>query len=71
MILLDTCTIVWDALDPDQLSELAKKSINEADELNTLAISDISIWEVSMLIKKETSRNWSKPCTIHEFIPSI
>ena len=49
MILIDTCAIVWDALDPEQLSAKAKKAIKEHDEL---IISDISIWEISMMIKK-------------------
>ncbi|MFC1775848.1 type II toxin-antitoxin system VapC family toxin [Pseudomonadota bacterium] len=50
VIVLDTCAIIWDALDS---SKLSPKAIN-AIELNTreLIISDISIWEISMLIKK-------------------
>ncbi len=53
MILMDTCAIVWDALDPSALSKKALASINEADERNTLIIADISIWEIAMLIKKQ------------------
>jgi PIN domain nuclease of toxin-antitoxin system len=52
MILMDTCAIIWDALDPKQLSAKAKKAINKADENNALIISDISLWEISMLSKK-------------------
>ena len=52
MILLDTCAIIWDALDPKQLTEKASKGINKADEFNALIISDISIWEIAMLVKK-------------------
>ena len=50
MIVLDTCAIIWDALDNSKLSPKAKNAI----ELNAreLIISDISIWEISMLIKK-------------------
>ena len=50
MIVLDTCAIIWDALDADRLSPKAKDAI----ELNAreLIISDISIWEIAMLIKK-------------------
>ena len=53
MILLDTCVIIWDALEKSQLSEKALNAINKADEFNALIISDISIWEIAMLIKKE------------------
>ena len=52
MIMLDTCAIVWDAIEPNQLSDKAKKAINRADEFNALIISDISVWEISMLIKR-------------------
>jgi len=50
MILLDTCAIVWDALDPGKLSAKAKKAIKDFE--GELIISDISIWEISMMIKK-------------------
>ncbi len=52
MILLDTCAIIWDALDQRQLSPKAKTAIDRADQNNALVVSDISIWEVAMLIKK-------------------
>ena len=52
MILMDTCTIVWDALEPEKLTQKAITAINNADKQNALIISDISIWEISMLIKK-------------------
>jgi len=51
MILLDTCAIVWDALDASKLSPDARNTI----ELNerSLIICDISIWEIAMLIKRK------------------
>jgi PIN domain nuclease of toxin-antitoxin system len=52
MILLDTCAVIWDALDPNQISARARKAIDRADQHNALAISDISIWEIAMLVKK-------------------
>jgi PIN domain nuclease of toxin-antitoxin system len=52
VILMDTCAIIWDALQPQQLSSDALKAINNADAHNALIISDISLWEISMLIKK-------------------
>jgi len=50
MILLDTCAIIWDALEVSKLSSTATKAIKR-DE-NELLICDISIWEISMLIRK-------------------
>lgn len=52
MILLDTCAIIWDALDQQQLSPAALKAINHADTHHELIIADISLWEIAMLIKK-------------------
>ena len=51
MILLDTCAIIWNALEPNKLTPKAKKAIkHDKDEL---IICDISIWEISMLIKRK------------------
>ena len=52
MILMDTCAIIWDALEPDKLTKKAQRAIDQADEHQELIISDISIWEISMLVKK-------------------
>jgi PIN domain nuclease of toxin-antitoxin system len=49
---MDTCAIIWDALEPAKLSAKAISAINNADQQNALIISDISIWEISMLIKR-------------------
>ena len=50
MILLDTCTLIWDGIEPNKLTSKAKKTIEYSE--NELMICDISIWEISMLIKK-------------------
>lgn len=44
MVLLDTCAIIWDALEPSKLSKNAKRAIEKAYVNRTLIISDISIW---------------------------
>ena len=44
MILLDTCAIIWDALDPSKLSSDAAKAINNAD--NDLIICDIMLPDI-------------------------
>ena len=51
MILLDTCVIIWNALEPSRLTPKAKKAIKQGE--GELIICDISIWEISMLIKQK------------------
>jgi PIN domain nuclease of toxin-antitoxin system len=51
MIVLDTCAIIWDALDASQLTSKAKKAIERHG--SDLIICDISIWEIAMLIKRK------------------
>lgn len=51
MILLDTCAILWDALEPDKLTVEAKQVIERSG--NELIICDISLWEIAMLIGKK------------------
>lgn len=53
MILLDTCAVIWDALDRQQLTDRALNAINKADEFDALVISDITVWEIAMLVCKE------------------
>lgn len=52
MIVLDTCAIIWDALQQDKLSKRALQAINKADHEHCLMVSDISFWEIAMLVKK-------------------
>jgi len=51
VIVLDTCAIIWDALQTSALSPLATRTIKDAR--NELIICDISFWEISMLIKRK------------------
>ena len=53
MIILDTCTLIFDALTPEKLSTTAKKFITQAEKRDQLYCSDISLWEISMLIQKK------------------
>ena len=53
VILLDTHALVFDALAPDTLSRRARQTIDEGDAAGNLACSDISLWEIAMLISKE------------------
>lgn len=52
MVILDTCALIYDALAPNKLSSKARQAIADGEVKNQLACSDISLWEVAMLIKK-------------------
>ena len=52
MIVLDTHIIIWDALNPEKLSEKAKEAICRANEEDGIIFCDISLWEIAMLKKK-------------------
>lgn len=52
MILLDTCVMIFDALTPEQLSKRAALELNKGRLAGNLACSDISLWEIAMLISK-------------------
>ena len=52
MILLDTCVLVWDALQQEQLSDRAIRAVKRADDRGNLIMSDISNWEVAMLVNR-------------------
>jgi PIN domain nuclease of toxin-antitoxin system len=52
VIVLDTHAIVFDALVPKRLSPRARKAIEAAAEDHRLACSDISLWEIAMLISR-------------------
>lgn len=45
-LLLDTCTLIWLASDPEQLSQNASKHL--ADTTNDLFLSDISVLEIAL-----------------------
>ena len=51
MILLDTCAIIWDALDSDKLTPKARKEIERHE--GDLIICAISLWALSLLIKRK------------------
>ena len=45
-VLLDTCTFVWLAADPDQLSPAVRKALERPDA--ELFLSDVSVWEICL-----------------------
>jgi PIN domain nuclease of toxin-antitoxin system len=51
MLLLDTCALIFDALEPKRLTAEARALIEVESAAGSLAISDISLWEVAMLVE--------------------
>ena len=68
MITMDTCAIIWDALEPRKLSANAKKAIKKADEKKELLLCDISIWEISMLVKRKRIKVDETPANLVRLI---
>ena len=52
MIVADTHIVIWDALEPDKISAKAKTAFRKANKKDGIIISDISLWEIAMLINK-------------------
>ncbi len=52
MVVLDTNALIFDALNPARLSRKARGLIERAHTRNELVCSDISLWEIAMLIAK-------------------
>lgn len=50
MIVLDTHVLLNDALDPKRLTRRARAAIERGQAEESLACSDISLWETAMLI---------------------
>ncbi|MBI2335925.1 MAG: type II toxin-antitoxin system VapC family toxin [Deltaproteobacteria bacterium] len=50
MLLLDTCTLIWWTLFPEELSKRAKTLLEQRDIL--VAVCSISIWEFGIKVKK-------------------
>lgn len=49
MIVLDTCVMIFDALEPDRIGRRARWELDAASAKGTAACSDISLWEIAML----------------------
>ena len=52
MIVVDTHTAIWLALEPERLSTKAAKAIQSAREVDGVAISDKTLWELAMAISR-------------------
>jgi PIN domain nuclease of toxin-antitoxin system len=47
--LLDTCTLIWATLSPSTLSQKARETI--ADEENVVLVSAVSAWEIATKVR--------------------
>lgn len=52
MLVLDTCALIFDALQPEKLTARAARAMKQAEDAGRLGCSDISLWEIAMLIQK-------------------
>jgi len=52
MFLVDTHILIWDALSPHRLSDEAVRALAQANQQGGILVSDISLWEMAMLIHK-------------------
>ncbi len=53
MIVMDTHTIIWQALKPEMLSRKAKQAIMCANKEDGMIFCEISLWEIAMLMYKK------------------
>lgn len=53
MVTADTHIIIWEALAPEKLSKKAKYAFDKANNSDGILFCDISLWEISMLMKKK------------------
>ena len=64
MVVIDTHVLVQDALEPRRLSARARRALEGGD--GPLAASDISLWEIAMLIAKARLRPGADAATFIE-----
>ena len=62
--LLDTCTFLWLALEPERLSASAIRIID--DPASMLFLSDVRVWEI---VLKHTSGKLPLPDILHAWLP--
>ena len=53
MVVLDTNALIFDALQPKRLTPRAVRTIEAASARGDIACSDISLWEIAMLVAKD------------------
>jgi PIN domain nuclease of toxin-antitoxin system len=53
VIVVDTHVLIFDAIAPSRMSSKAKRVLARAAEAGSICCSDISLWEIAMLIFKK------------------
>jgi PIN domain nuclease of toxin-antitoxin system len=53
VLVLDTHVVVWKSLAPERISLHARRELSSAEKEEGLIISDITFWEIAMLINKK------------------
>ena len=56
MIVADTCVVVWLSLQPSVLSPAAAEAIAAAEAARELAISDVTLYELAWLVRRQRIR---------------
>lgn len=56
IIVLDTCSYIWNSSERNLLSPAARDAINEANKVGELIYSDITLWEIALLKNKNRLR---------------
>lgn len=51
-VVIDTHILIWDQLDPRRISRKARKALDLADKDHKIILCEISLWEISILMKK-------------------
>jgi PIN domain nuclease of toxin-antitoxin system len=50
-IVLDTCALIWWSLDPDKLSQEAKRACYQMEQEKNGLVPSITVWEIALKIK--------------------
>jgi len=53
LIIADTHVILWDALQPELLSDKAREAFQKANHSDGILFCSISLWEIAMLMQKK------------------
>jgi PIN domain nuclease of toxin-antitoxin system len=67
VFVLDTCALLWWALDPQKLSLLAKQACGQIERAGGF-VSSISVWEIGIKIKKG---NLELGIPLHNFVSRL
>ncbi|MDF5724817.1 MAG: hypothetical protein PUP91_31045 [Rhizonema sp. PD37] len=52
-IVLDTCALIWWSLDPDKLSERAKKACYQMEQEKNGLVPSTAVWEIAIKVKNQ------------------